>query len=75
MGPAVALERAGSVARDVRWRVALDVAQLETAKARAGEKFTLDAVGSVGGTRASGNTLSGFGGTTQVATSVPPMTR
>lgn len=50
-----------------RARVALDVARLETEKARAAEKFTLDAVGSVGATRASGNTLSGFGGTSRTA--------
>ena len=50
-----------------RARVGLDVAKLETAKARAAEQFTLDAVGSVGATRASGNTLSGFGGTTRTA--------
>ena len=41
-----------------RARVALDVAQLETAKARAGEKFTLDAVGSVGATYTSGSLAS-----------------
>ncbi len=41
-----------------RARVALDVAQLETAKARAGEKFTLDAVGSVGATYTNGSLAS-----------------
>jgi outer membrane protein len=51
----------------VRSRVALDVAQLETEKARAAEKFTVDAVGAVQGARASGNTLSGFGGVTRTA--------
>jgi len=45
----------------------VDIAQLETAKARAAEKFTLDAVGSLSGQRASGSTLSGFSGTTRVA--------
>ena len=50
-----------------RARVGLDVARLETEKARAAEKYTLDAVGSVAGTRASGNTLSGFGGITKSA--------
>jgi outer membrane protein len=50
-----------------RARVGLDVATLETEKARAAEKFTLDAVGSLSGTRASGSTLSGFSGNTRVA--------
>lgn len=50
-----------------RARVALDVAKLETEKARAAEKFTLDAVGTLQGTRASGSSLSSFPGTTRVA--------
>lgn len=51
-----------------RARTALDLAKLETERARAAEKYTVDAVGSVTGSRASGNTLSGFGGRTHVAT-------
>ncbi|MCA0242924.1 MAG: TolC family outer membrane protein [Proteobacteria bacterium] len=51
-----------------RARVAVDIAQLETEKARAAEKFTLDAVGSVGAQRLSGSTLSGLPGTTRTAT-------
>ena len=50
-----------------RARVGLDVAQLEIEKARAAEKYTLDAVGSLSGSRASGSTLSGFGGNTRTA--------
>jgi outer membrane protein len=49
-----------------RARVGLEVAQLETAKARAGEKFTLDAVGSVGATYANGS-LAGTPGTSKNA--------
>jgi outer membrane protein len=50
-----------------RARVGLDVARLETEKARAAEKFTLDAVGSVGAARASGSSLSSFPGVTRTA--------
>lgn len=39
-------------------RLALEVARLETEKARAAESFTVDAVGSVGATRASGSAAS-----------------
>ena len=48
-------------------RVAMDVAQLEIAKARAAEKYTLDAVGSLSGSRASGGVVSGIPGTTRSA--------
>jgi outer membrane protein len=41
-----------------RARVGLDVARLETAKARAAEKYTLDAVGAVGATHATGHFAS-----------------
>ena len=51
-----------------RARVAVDIAQLETEKARAAEKFTLDAVGSLSGQRLSGATVSGLPGTTRTAT-------
>ncbi len=50
-----------------RARVGLDVARLETEKARAAEKFTLDAVGSVGAAHASGSSISGLPGTTRTA--------
>ncbi|MFO1325931.1 MAG: TolC family outer membrane protein [Rubrivivax sp.] len=50
-----------------RARVAVDLARIEIDRAKAAERYTLDAVGSVGATRASGNTLSGFGGTTRTA--------
>lgn len=50
-----------------RARVGLDVARLETEKARAAEKFTLDAVGSVGASRASGSSLSTLPGVTRTA--------
>jgi outer membrane protein len=50
-----------------RARVGLDVALLETEKARAAEKYTLDAVGSLSGIRNSGSTLSGFSGLTRSA--------
>lgn len=43
-----------------RARAALDIAQLETERAKAAEGPTLDAVGSVGGTNASGRYASGF---------------
>ena len=39
-------------------RLGLDVARLETQKARAAESFTVDAVGSVGATRSSGSSAS-----------------
>lgn len=48
-------------------RVALELARIEIDRARAAERYTVDAVGSVGATRASGNTLSGFGGITRTA--------
>jgi outer membrane protein len=47
--------------------VGLDVAQLETERARAAEKYTLDAVGTLNGTRLSGSTLSGPAGVTRTA--------
>lgn len=50
-----------------RARVGLDVARLETEKARAADKFTLDAVGSVGAARASGSSISGLPGVTRNA--------
>lgn len=50
-----------------RARVAVDVARLETEKARAAEKYTLDAVGSVGASRASGSSISTFPGITRTA--------
>ncbi len=50
-----------------RARVAVDIAQLETEKARAADKLTLDAVGSVSGQRLSGSTISGLPGTTRIA--------
>jgi outer membrane protein len=50
-----------------RARVGVDVARLETEKARAAEKYTLDAVGSVGATRASGSSLNTFPGVTRTA--------
>ena len=50
-----------------RARVGLEIARLETTKARASESYTLDAVGAVGATRASGSTLSGFSGITRSA--------
>jgi outer membrane protein len=43
-----------------RARAALDIAQLETERARAAEGPTLDAVGSVGGSHNSGRYASGF---------------
>jgi outer membrane protein len=50
-----------------RARVGLDVARLETEKARAAGKFTLDAVGSVGAARSSGRYASGMAGTNSTA--------
>lgn len=50
-----------------RARVGLDIARLETEKARAAEKFTLDAVGSVGASRASGSSISTLPGITRSA--------
>ncbi|MBL8340677.1 MAG: TolC family outer membrane protein [Rubrivivax sp.] len=44
-----------------RARVGLDVAQLETAKARAAESPTVDAVGSLGATDSRGNAISAAG--------------
>lgn len=50
-----------------RAKVGLDMAQLETEKARAADKFTLDAVGSVGAARPSGRYASGLPGVTHTA--------
>ncbi len=50
-----------------RARVAVDIAQLETERARAADKFTLDAVGSVGAQRLNGSVISGLPGTTKSA--------
>ena len=50
-----------------RARVGVETAQLETQKARAAELYTLDAVGSMGATRASGGSVS-LPGTTTSAT-------
>ena len=50
-----------------RARVALDVARLETEKARAAEKFTLDAVGSVGAAHTSGRYATGLSGRSSTA--------
>lgn len=50
-----------------RARVGLDIARLETEKARAAEKFTLDAVGSVGAAHASGRYPTGLGGRSSTA--------
>ncbi|ODU07109.1 MAG: channel protein TolC [Rubrivivax sp. SCN 71-131] len=50
-----------------RARVGLDIARLETEKARAAEKFTLDAVGSVGAVHASGRYPTGLGGRSSTA--------
>jgi len=51
-----------------RARVALDVALLESAKARAEESYTVAATGSVGTARASGSSLSSLPGFTTQAT-------
>lgn len=48
-------------------RVGLDVALLETEKARAAEKPTLDAVGSLGSSRASGSSVAVRGTTTSAS--------
>jgi len=53
-----------------RARVGLDVAQLETAKARAGESPTIDAVGSLGATDSRGSAISSAGRGTATATSI-----
>ena len=50
-----------------RARVALDLARIEIDRAKAAERYTLDAVGAVGATRTSGSTLSSFGGVTRSA--------
>ncbi|MBL8362463.1 MAG: TolC family outer membrane protein [Rubrivivax sp.] len=51
-----------------RARIGLDVAQLETQKARAGELPTVDAVASVGATRNSGSSVSSVPGITKNGT-------
>lgn len=50
-----------------RARVGLDIARLETEKARAATRFTLDAVGSVGAARTSGRYATGMAGTSNTA--------
>jgi outer membrane protein len=50
-----------------RARIAVDLAQLETERARAADAFTLNAVGSVGAQRASGTLTSSLPGTTRTA--------
>ncbi len=50
-----------------RARVAVDLAQLDTERARAADKFTLDAVGSLGAQRLNGSAVSGLPGTTKSA--------
>jgi outer membrane protein len=51
-------------------RLGLDIARLETERARAGEKFTLDLVGSVGGGRTIGTLTTAPGNTTSASIGV-----